>query len=120
MLNIPSLYKGSHYPHLLPREPLVEAVFRVKVDTEFLQPFLKDLKEAGYKKVWIGVNNPHWKKDMWESMIVGYPSISVSCGLALWRIFEKYAKMGCGNGLGEADQLQGPGWLYLVEGEYEL
>lgn len=127
--DLPRLYKGEHWERAL-REmnPLVREVFKVTYTEQFLKPFLAELKQAGYKKVWIGTDNPHWSRDMQTDMIVAEPSVRAKGGvgteLMLWKVYKNIAgdlMFMVGNGLGrDADQLQGAGWLCLFQGEYSL
>jgi hypothetical protein len=81
---------------------------------------LEELKQLGYKEVWIGrCDCPHWKH-MGIGDIVASPKIADRCGWpAIWRVSEKlFGKSGCGNGLKDADQTQRS--CNFINGYYKL
>jgi hypothetical protein len=82
---------------------------------------LEELKQLGYKEVWIGkCNCPHWKY-MGIGHIVAHPKIYDRCGWpAIWSVSEKlFGKKSCGNGLKDADQMQ-RSQLNLIQGYYKI
>lgn len=123
--DLPRLYNGQHWEWALrDMNPLQREVFKATYRQTFLEPFLEELRKAGYKKVWIGTSNPYWGDDMFSNMIVAAPSVRVDQvygGLKLWDVYRTIVGNGyTGNGLGGADQLQGAGWLCLYQGVYDL
>ena len=80
---------------------------------------LDALKLLGYKEVWIGkCECPHWDWPM-TGDIVASPKIRNPFP-AMWNVSERiFGKMGCGNGLKEADQMQ-RSFNNLISGYYKL
>lgn len=82
---------------------------------------LEEIKDMGYKEIWIGkCDCPHWEH--MDSSVVASPKIRDRTGWpAIWRVSEKlFGRKGCGNGLKNADQVQISNILYLISGYYKL
>ena len=82
---------------------------------------LMELQEMGYSEVWIGrVPNPHWDSQPADSVIAA-PRCRIWNDPAIWRGSEKiFGRMGCGNGLREADQCQRENVRRMRPGHYRL
>lgn len=98
------------------------------MDARFIRTKLAllELGELGYTEVWLGnVPNPHWEHGMGDG-IVAHPSMDSGWRPLLWDASDRnFGRLGCGNGLGDADQCQRslvremiPGHYRLVDGEW--
>lgn len=80
---------------------------------------LMNLQEMGYREVWIGrVPNPHWDHDC-DNFVIAAPKCRLWNDPAVWHGSERvFGKMGCGNGLREADQCQRENVRNMMRGHY--
>jgi len=73
---------------------------------------LAELKKRGYEEVWINHMNPHWTHSSCHGMVIAAPKQRKGSWPAVWDLHydplirELLGKMGCGNGLKNADQAQ--------------
>lgn len=88
--------------------------------------FLKQLKKAGYKKVWVNCcAEKHWKGGPAVGVFYAEPPIRdktrVFRDIPLWRIMDELGiNDSCGNGLKSADQHQTSCAYHYVAGVYDL
>jgi hypothetical protein len=99
-----------------------------------LVALLAECKERGYTEVWLNCSNPHWTDSSCVGMIVAAPKRKYGGWCAVWdlhrdpQIHGLLGKMGCGNGLKDADQAQyddlsrniPPSHYVLVDGDWLL
>jgi hypothetical protein len=82
---------------------------------------LEELKEMGYKEVWIGrCECPHWDWMGIGDIVASPKNRDRSNWPSMWSADEKtFGRKGSGNGLKNADQMQ-RSQLNLIQGYYKL
>lgn len=94
------------------------------MEAEFILTILAldELKELGYKEVWIGgVESPHWPRHGCDNFVIAAPKVSRHGWPAIWSASEQnFGKQSCGNGLRNADQTQTQKSRRMLPGYYKL
>ena len=80
---------------------------------------LLELGELGYREVWLGnVPNPHWDARL-DNFVIAAPKCNMGGWPSLWAASDRnFGRMGCGNGLPEADQCQRELVRRMIPGHY--
>lgn len=82
---------------------------------------LGELKELGYREVWIGnVPNPHWKNHGHQGCIIASPKRKKDGWPAIWSVGRYLGKHACANGFSKADQAFKENARLMEPGHYKL
>lgn len=104
-----------------PEKRIVKMALAMQEWEEITKPLLIVIRNAGYKKVWLGnVPNPHSQMLCGPSHIVAEPKRRRGSWPSLWDAVKPLFGSSCGNGLEKADQIQMRKYINLTGGEYDL